>query len=399
MSDLAFVVALLLTAPTEIALESGARVTRIVPGRAGLMAYASDDGAAPPPAADTDVLPSSDDRLDAAALGEGADGEPAPAAEAPAEDMQTPSADDHDDDDDDNVIVVSGRTGPPRSDPLESVNMASFDVTQAVDVAFVRPVAKTYQRILPEQVRSGIRNFINNLREPVAFVNFLLQLKPGKAAETAGRFALNSTVGVAGLVDIAKRRPFHLPRRPNGLANTLGYYGVKPGAFLFVPLVGPTTVRDFIGDGLDRLFLPTVVGKPFSKPEVGIGLYIASSLDQRAEFDEKLEEMHQDRDPYARTREDYLQSRQNAIDALRGRSHDEDEYEYDEGGGAAAPAPVTAADDAAPTTAPLIAAPEDIDPIPSTATLPDAVDPAAAPVAAPEEIDPAPSAAPAPQAP
>ncbi|MFX6258432.1 MlaA family lipoprotein, partial [Acinetobacter baumannii] len=88
----------------------------------------------------------------------------------------------------------------------------------------------------PVPVRSGIRNFLYNLREPIVFVNFLLQHKAGKAAETLGRFVVNSTVGVGGLFDMAKRRPIHLPRRPNGFADTLGFYGVKPGPFLFLPL-------------------------------------------------------------------------------------------------------------------------------------------------------------------
>lgn len=331
MSELAFVVALLVSAPAEIFVESRPGSVRSAPARF--------DPARPLPrliagyAPEEDLLarlPAETDSLsvpDAGPLGaaEPPDGTTQPAEDAaPDTPAQTPvdgSAPVHAEDGehhDDDLIVVTGRSGPPPGDPLESVNLASFEMTQAVDAALVRPAARTYQRILPEPVRAGIRNFINNLREPVAFINFLLQLKPGKAAETAGRFALNSTVGAAGLVDVAKRRPFNLPRRPNGLANTLGFYGVKPGAFLFVPLIGPTTVRDFVGDGIDRLFLPLAVGKPFSKPEVGIGLYVASSLDQRAEFDEKLEEMHQDSDPYARTREDYLQSRQDAIDALKG---------------------------------------------------------------------------------
>ncbi len=225
-------------------------------------------------------------------------------------------------------LVVTGRSGAPKGDPLERVNMASYDVTQAVDRAFVRPVAKGYQKILPNSIRDGIRNIINNLREPVVFLNFLLQLKPGKAAETVGRFAINSTIGIAGAFDFAKRKPFHLPRRPNGLGNTLGYYGVGTGPFLFVPLVGPTTLRDLIGDGLDRLVMPLAVGHPFDKPAVGIPVYVFSSLDQRAEFDEKLEALHSDKvDPYATTREDYLRNRQAAIDALHGKkpvTHDPD---------------------------------------------------------------------------
>jgi phospholipid-binding lipoprotein MlaA len=223
---------------------------------------------------------------------------------------------------DTNEIVVTGQSHTVPGDPLEKVNAKSFAVTQAVDRALVRPLAMGYQRIVPKPIRSGIRNFINNLREPVAFVNFLLQIKPGKAFETVGRFGINTTLGVAGLFDFAKRKPFKLPRRPNGFANTLGYYGVKPGPFLFLPLIGPTTLRDFLGDNMDRLVLPVAVGKPFNKPAFAIPVNTFSSLDQRAEFDEHLKKLHQDSDPYAASREDYLQSRQAAIDELHGKHDD-----------------------------------------------------------------------------
>ncbi|MCE7796043.1 VacJ family lipoprotein [Sphingobium sufflavum] len=220
---------------------------------------------------------------------------------------------------DETDIVVKARHHAPPGDPLEAVNMKTFAVVQGLDKILVRPASKAYQRILPDPLRSGIRNVINNLREPVVFLNFLLQLKPGKAFETVGRFAINSTIGGAGLFDIARRKPFHLPRRPNGLGNTLGYYGVGPGPFFYLPIFGPTTLRDLIGDNLDRGVLPAAVGTPFDKPAYVLGIGSASSLDQRAEFDEKLEELHRGSDPYAQTRADYLRSRQAAIDALRGR--------------------------------------------------------------------------------
>jgi len=242
---------------------------------------------------------------------------PAPPATSPI--LAEPAAPAHEAGADGHEIVVTARPRSPPGDPLQGVNIQSFELTQAVDRAVIRPVARAYQRILPDPVRSGFRNVLNNLREPVAFVNFLLQLKPGKAVETVGRFAINSTIGVVGLFDFARRRPFNLPRRPNGFANTLGYYGVKSGPFLFLPIIGPTTLRDFVGDGLDRLFLPLAVGKPFNKLTYSVPIGVFSSLDQRAEFDEKLQVLHEGSDPYANTREDYLKSRQAAIDALHGK--------------------------------------------------------------------------------
>lgn len=214
-------------------------------------------------------------------------------------------------------ILVVGRS--QRGDPLEPVNAESFAATQAVDEAVVGPVARAYKNALPKPVRAGLRNFLANLREPIVAANYLLQLRPGKAGETLGRFAINSTVGAAGLVDMAKRRPFNLPRRRNGFANTLGYYGVKPGPFFYLPLIGATTLRDFVGNGVDQVFGPLNTVSPFNKPDFVIPVATVSALDNRAEFDEELEALRASRDPYAATRKFYLDRRQAEIDELRGR--------------------------------------------------------------------------------
>lgn len=216
----------------------------------------------------------------------------------------------------DQEIVVTGRNR--RGDPLAPINAESFEVTQAVDKAVVGPVARAYQKSVPRPIRKGLRNFLANLREPVVAVNYLLQLKPGKAAETLGRFGINSTVGAAGLFDIAKRRPFKLPRRRNGFANTLGYYGVKQGPFFYLPLIGPTTLRDFVGNGIDQAVSPASFVKPFNDPKFIVPIVVLSALDRRAEFDEEIEELRASRDPYAAARKYYLDGRQAEIDALRG---------------------------------------------------------------------------------
>ena len=220
---------------------------------------------------------------------------------------------------DENEIIVTGRTRTP-GDPLQNINAESYAVTQAIDDAVVEPSAHAYEKAVPEPFRNGLRNFANNLHEPAVFVNFLLQLKPGKAAETAGRFLVNSTAGVAGLFDFAKRKPINLPRRRNGFANTLGCYGVKPGPFLFLPVIGATTVRDLIGGSIDALAIPTPlpnsVGSTLSKPYVKIPASIARELDKRVEFDEELEVIHNSNDPYVAAREYYLQKRQAQIDGI-----------------------------------------------------------------------------------
>jgi len=216
-----------------------------------------------------------------------------------------------------NVIVVTGEGADPQKDPLENVNIQAYELTRDIDKAFVEPIADVYEEDLPSPVRKGLRNFLRNLMEPVNALNYLLQLKLGKALETVGRFAINTTVGVAGLFDVAKKEPFNLPYRRNGFANTLGYYGVGPGPFLVLPLVGATTLRDLLGSGIDQSILPFAVGKPFNTPYYAIPAYTVNSLEFRIEFDERIGQINDSDDPYYALRESYLCNREADIAALK----------------------------------------------------------------------------------
>ena len=215
-------------------------------------------------------------------------------------------------------IIVTGEYGPRANDPGAVVNEESYRITQAVDGAFVEPVAYAYRDGLPSPLRQGLSNVIDNLREPANFLNFMLQLKIGDAAETVGRFAINSTVGVAGLFDVAAKDGIDLPYRRNGFADTMGYYGVGPGAYLYVPIAGATTVRDLIGDTLDQAVLPLGVGKPFNQPGYTIPYFIISNLDSRVELDQELSRISDTIDPYAARRETYLYQRARDIAELKG---------------------------------------------------------------------------------
>ncbi len=223
-----------------------------------------------------------------------------------------------------NAIVVTGTAEAPHGDPLANINATSFEITQSVDRAFVEPIAAVYRDDFPKPLRKGLKNFFRNLLEPVVFLNYLLQLKPGKAFETLGRFAVNSTLGLAGLVDVAKNEPFNLPYRRNGFANTLGYYGVGPGPFLVLPLIGATTLRDLMGGLLDQSVLPVAVGKPFSSLKYSIPAYTVNSLEFRIEFDERLVAINAADDPYTALREIYLCQREADIAALKNRPPERD---------------------------------------------------------------------------
>lgn len=244
-------------------------------------------------------------------------GAPAPDSSAPPSPPLTTAATEPADQGSD--IIVMRRKPPPPGDPLERVNEQSFKAVQAVDSALIGPVAQVYNKGLPRPVRQGLRNFFSNLNEPVVFVAYLLELKPGKAAETAGRFVINTTLGIGGLVDRAKRKPFNLPFHQNGLSNVLGYYGVGPGPYMYLPLVGPTTLRDIIGDTVDNALVPSLVGKPLTEPAVVIPMSILNQLGERAAFDATLKDIRAQDNPYAYYRDLYLRQRKAEIDALHGR--------------------------------------------------------------------------------
>ncbi|MGB3469701.1 MAG: VacJ family lipoprotein [Erythrobacter sp.] len=219
---------------------------------------------------------------------------------------------------DGNVIVVEGTYGPPRNDPVAAFNEESYRITQDLDETFVEPVAYAYRDGLPRPIRDGLGNVVKNLGEPNNALNFLLQGKIGKSVETLGRLLINSTLGLGGLIDIAEKPGIGLPYRRNGFANTMGFYGVGQGPYLYLPVTGATTARDVIGSGLDQLLLPTVVGEPFNRLEFTVPFYLISNLDARLEVDEELKAIDKTIDPYAARRDTYLWRRARDIALLKG---------------------------------------------------------------------------------
>lgn len=202
-------------------------------------------------------------------------------------------------------------------DPLEGLNRISFDVSQALDKVLIRPLAMTYKTVVPKPLRDGVRNGLSNLGEPFVFINDILQLKPKRALRTLGRFLLNSILGLGGLFDIAKEKKFKLEHHSNSFSHTLGFYGVKPGPYLYIPLLGPMVLRDF-ADRLQGTLGGRVVDNPVFRDNRGTILQIVNGLDMRAENDEALKALLEDAiDPYATFRSTWLQDRQGEIDALK----------------------------------------------------------------------------------
>ncbi len=204
-------------------------------------------------------------------------------------------------------------------DPVEGANKVSFQAMEGIDKAVVGPIAHAYRDVLPRPVRLGLHNFFYNLSEPVNILNYMLQLHPGKAAQTLARFGINSTIGIAGLIDVAKKKPFNIHYRPNGFENTMGYYGIGPGPYFFLPLIGATSLRDLIGTLLDQAVLPTVVGKPFNNTYFVTASGVIQGLDYRVIIDEDLEKVRKSENVYVSYRQAYLRTRYWEIEALHGR--------------------------------------------------------------------------------
>lgn len=224
-------------------------------------------------------------------------------------------------------ITVEGTYGPPKSDPMERVNAESYRLTQAVDQALVEPVAYAYRDGLPEPIRDGLGNVVKNLGEPSNALNFLLQGKVGKAFGSLGRLAINSTIGLGGLFDVAGKGA-GIPYRRNGFGNTMGFYGVGPGPYLYLPVTGATSVRDLIGSTLDQALLPFAVGKPFNRPAYAATYFVINGLDQRVEFDEEIAAIRSTDDPYFLRRQTYLAQRRRDIAQLKGQPISEEDAEW-----------------------------------------------------------------------
>ena len=127
-------------------------------------------------------------------------------------------------------------------DPLENWNRQVFAFNETVDENVLQPVARGYVNVTPEPVRIGVRNFFNNLRDVWSTVNLFLQGRFGEGATAIMRVSMNTTFGLAGLIDIAT--PMRLERPNEDLGQTLGVWGMGPGAYIVWPFLGPSTVRD-----------------------------------------------------------------------------------------------------------------------------------------------------------
>lgn len=136
------------------------------------------------------------------------------------------------------------------NDPWEPINRTMFDIDQALDAALIRPVAWTYNKVVPQPARNGVTNAISNLRAPITFVNDGLQGEGNRAGITLWRLIINTTIGLGGIFDVAAK--LGVPGHTEDFGQTLAVWGAGEGAYLYLPILGPSGVRDGIGLGVDN---------------------------------------------------------------------------------------------------------------------------------------------------
>ncbi|MDP7651110.1 MAG: VacJ family lipoprotein [Rhodospirillales bacterium] len=206
-------------------------------------------------------------------------------------------------------------------DPLEGINRAVLGFNDVVDFLILKPVANVYGFITPDAAKRSVQKAIRNLNAPVILANDLLQFEIGDAAVTTARFVVNSTVGILGLFEAADE--IGLDYHPADFGQTLYAYGSGPGPYLVLPLLGPSTLRDGIGIGVDTFFDPFTYVLDFETRMMILG---GKAVVRREELLEPLDELRAGAiDYYAALRSAYFQNR--AVELRKGQLPDSSEVD------------------------------------------------------------------------
>ncbi|HET6515537.1 MAG TPA: VacJ family lipoprotein [Thermodesulfovibrionales bacterium] len=198
----------------------------------------------------------------------------------------------------------------PMADPLEPLNRLFYFVNDKLYFIIFKPVAQLYSLVVPEFGRVRIRNAFHNMTAPVRIVNSLLQLKMKDAGVELARFLINSSVGLAGMFDVASQNP-DLKGSDKDLGQTLGVYGVGEGIFLMLPILGPSSLRDSVGMAGDTFLNPITYIKPTGTSLAVRALEYENALSLRIGEYEDLKESAVD--PYTSLKDAYTEYRRNKI--------------------------------------------------------------------------------------
>jgi len=206
-------------------------------------------------------------------------------------------------------------------DPLQPVNRVFYKFNDLGDRYLLRPLAVGYQRTLPQPVRTGVHNFFSNLLYPVTIANAFLQGKFRQTGRDGARFLLNSIVGLGGLFDPATR--VGLTENDEDFGQTLAVWGVGNGPYLVIPVFGPSTVRNALGDAVDSPLTP-FLNITDGKLDWSLGGWVIYQVDRRSRFLDADEQVFEAYDPYIFVRDAYLQNRR--YRSLDGNVPEDDSY-------------------------------------------------------------------------
>ena len=208
-------------------------------------------------------------------------------------------------------LLTGCATGPTANpqDPLEPYNRSMFAFNDAVDRTVLKPVATAYRDNVPSLIRQGVNNFFANLEDAWSVVNNLLQFKGAAAAESFMRFNVNTFFGLAGVLDVASE--MGMEKHPEDFGQTLGHWGIGPGPYVVLPLLGPSSVRDTVALPVDYKgdLVTRVEDVPVRNSLAGLRI-----VDTRAKYlglDKVMEQAALDK--YSFTRDAYLQRRRSAV--------------------------------------------------------------------------------------
>jgi len=238
------------------------------------------------------------------------------------------------------MALATGCASTPRDpdarasyDPLEPLNRQVFAFNRAADRVVLRPVARAYDHVVPLEIKSGVSNFFDNLTTPIWILNHLLQGQPGEAGRQTGRFLLNSTIGVLGLLDVADGTGLEKNRAT--FDQTFGKWGAPPGPYLMLPFLGPSSVRG--GAGIFARFQTDIIWNYLDdNRSVRDKLVVLEIIDTRRQLLPLDRTIEQAPDPYIFVREAYRQRAEFAIrgapdpDEDIGLEFEDEDWEYEE---------------------------------------------------------------------
>ena len=210
-------------------------------------------------------------------------------------------------------------------DPLEPLNRGLYAVNDAVDRVTLKPIARGYKAVVPAFARRGVTNFSRNLFTPRSAVNNFLQGKPGPGFSELGRFIINSTLGIGGLIDVATAQG--MSQYDEDFGQTLAVWGIPEGPYLFIPLLGPNTLLDAVSTPVDILSDPLIHYDNSSVRDKVYGLRLIDLRMRLLTADTLLDDS---KDPYLTLRESYLQNRRFQVYDGNPPTTEEEEDLFDE---------------------------------------------------------------------